>query len=274
MTAAKRDRFIGNAYRRSRERNAIMDARLHDDHHRANTQIVAEYDLGRAQSRAMADLILVFDLDGTLVDSVPDLTNALNEVLREHSYAPLSRAEVTPMVGDGVPALVARAFAARGGTAAEATAALPHYIELYEARATDLTRPYPGVRETLTELRRRGCRNAVCTNKLQHAALAVLEGLDLAPLFDTVAGGDRYPVKKPDPRHLLGVIEELGGSPGRAAMIGDSENDAAVAHAASVPLIMMSYGYARGDPATLGAAQLLDHFADLPRALARLGLIP
>jgi phosphoglycolate phosphatase len=222
----------------------------------------------------MADLILVFDLDGTLVDSVPDLTNSLNEVLREHGYKPLLPAEVTPMVGDGVPALVGRAFAARGGTAAEATAALPHYIELYEANATTLTRPYPGVRETLIELRRRGCRTAVCTNKLQHASLAVLEGLDLAPLFDAVAGGDRFPVKKPDPRHLLGVIDEIGGSPERAVMIGDSENDAAVAHAAAVPLILMSYGYARAAPATLGADLVIDHFADLPQALARLGLIP
>lgn len=227
-----------------------------------------------AQLQAMADLILVFDLDGTLVDSVPDLTEALNEVLREHGYKPLSEAEVAPMVGDGVPQLVARAFAARGGSAAEAAAALPHYIDLYEARATVLTRPYPGVHETLVELLRRGCGNAICTNKLQHAALAVLEGLDLAPLFDAVAGGDRYPVRKPDPRHLLGVIEELGGSPGRAAMIGDSENDALVAHAASVPLILMRYGYARSDPATLGAALVLDHFNELPQALRRLGLIP
>ncbi len=130
------------------------------------------------------------------------------------------------------------------------------------------------MRETLVELRRRGYRSAVCTNKPQHAAMTVLAGLDLAPLFDAVAGGDRYPVKKPDPRHLLELIGELGGSADRAAMIGDSENDAAAAHAAAVPLILMSYGYARADPATLGAALVLDHFADLPRALGQLGLIP
>lgn len=230
--------------------------------------------MGSAQLQAMADLILAFDLDGTLIDSVPDLTNALNEVLRERGYSALSPAEVTPMVGDGVPALVGRGFAARGGTAAEAAAALPRYMAVYEAHATALTRPYPGVRETLVELRRRGCRTAVCTNKPQHATMTVLQGLDLAPLFDAVAGGDRYPVKKPDPRHLLGVIEELGGNAGGAAMIGDSENDAAVAHAAAVPLVLMSYGYARGDPTSLGAALVLDRFDELPRALARLGLIP
>ena len=222
----------------------------------------------------MMEFLLVFDLDGTLVDSVPDLTNALNEVLREHGYAELSRAEVTPMVGDGVPALVARGFAARGGDAAEATAALPRYIKFYEANATALTRPYPGVRETLEELRARGYRHAVCTNKLQQATMAVLSGLDLTGLFDGIAGGDRYPVRKPDPAHLLGLIGELGGSTGRAVMIGDSENDAAVAHAAQVPLVMMRYGYCRVDPETLGAAAILDHFAELPQALERLGLTP
>src|SRR5260370_17452138 len=99
--------------------------------------------------------------------------------------------------------------------------------------------------------------------------MAVLEGLDLAALFDGVAGGDRYPARKPDPRHLLCLIGELGGSPGRAAMIGDSENDAAVAHAAAVPLILMRYGYARADPATPGAPPRLPPFPDLPPPLPR-----
>lgn len=223
---------------------------------------------------AMTEFLLVFDLDGTLVDSVPDLTNCLNEVLRERGYRALSRAEVAPMVGDGVPALVARGFAARGGDAAEAEAALPRYIKLYEANATALTRPYPGVRETLLELRARGYRHAVCTNKLQQATMAVLAGLDLAGLFDGIAGGDRYPVRKPDPGHLLGLIGDVGGSAGRAVMIGDSENDAAVAHAARVPLVMMRYGYSRVDPERLGAAAVLDRFTELPQALKRLGLTP
>jgi phosphoglycolate phosphatase len=223
---------------------------------------------------AMAHFLLVFDLDGTLVDSVPDLTNSLNEVLRERGYAPLARSEVAPLVGDGLPALVARGFAARGGDDAEAAEALPRYIQIYEANATALTRPYPGVRETLEELRRRGYRNAVCTNKLQQATMAVLAGLDLTGLFDAIAGGDRYPVKKPNPGHLLRLIDELGGSAGRAVMIGDSENDASVAHAAAVPLVMMRYGYSRVAPATLGAAAVLDHFAELPATLERLGLTP
>jgi len=222
----------------------------------------------------MAHFLLVFDLDGTLVDSVPDLTNSLNKVLREHGYASLTRAEVAPMVGDGVPTLVTRAFAARGGDAAEAAEALPRYTDLYEANATVLTRPYSGVRDTLEALRRRGYRTAVCTNKPQRATMAVLQGFDLAGLFDGVAGGDRYLVKKPDPGHLLGLIGDLGGSAGQAAMIGDSENDAAVAHAAAVPLVLMRYGYARAAPETLGADAVLDRFAELPATLERLGLTP
>lgn len=222
----------------------------------------------------MHAIILLFDLDGTLVDSVPDLTKSLNRVLGEHGYPALTPAEVAPMVGDGVPALVERGFAACGGSAAEAADALPRYIAVYEANATDLTRPYPGVVETLTVLRERGYRTAVCTNKLQQASETVLAGLGLAALFDAVAGGDRYPVRKPDKGHLLGLLAELGGTANRAVMIGDSENDAAAAHAAAVRLIMMRYGYSRTDPATLGAEAVLDSFTELPAALARLDLRP
>lgn len=240
----------------------------------AKTQFVAEYNAGGAVFRAMNHYLLAFDLDGTLIDSVPDLTNSLNQVLREHGYGPLTRQEVAPMVGDGVPVLVGRAFAARGGSPGEAAEALPRYIKIYEANAINETRPYPGVPETLRELRRRGYRTGVCTNKLQQATMTVLQGLGLADLFDAVAGGDRYPVRKPDPGHLTGLIRELGGTVERAAMIGDSENDAAAAHAAPVPLVLMRYGYARTAPETLGADAVLDDFGELPQALQRLGLTP
>jgi phosphoglycolate phosphatase len=137
-----------------------------------------------------------------------------------------------------------------------------------------LTRPYPGVPETLAALRRSGYRTAICTNKPQHATRTVLDGLGLLPLFDGIAGGDRFAVKKPDAGHLLGLIGELGGRVEAAAMIGDNENDAAAAHAVGIPLVLMRYGYARVDPALLAADALLDHFAELPAALDRLGLAP
>jgi phosphoglycolate phosphatase len=222
----------------------------------------------------MANFLLLFDLDGTLVDTLPDLTNALNEVLRECGHEPLSPSQVKPMIGDGMPTLLARGFAARGAGAAEADAMQPRFIQIYEGSATDLSRPYPRVPETLAALRAASYRTAVCTNKPQHATQAVLSGMGLEALFDGYAGGDHYPVRKPDPGHLLNLIAELGGDPRRAAMIGDSENDAASAHAARLPLILMRYGYARIDPAELAPQRVLDRFDELPAALAALGLTP
>jgi len=222
----------------------------------------------------MTKFLLLFDLDGTLVDSLPDLTNALNETLRERGYAPLAPAEVKPMIGDGMPMLLQRGFAARGADAAEAKAVQPRFVEIYEANAANLSRPYPGVPETMAALRAAGFGTAVATNKPQHATAEVLRGMGLADLFDGFAGGDRFPVRKPDPGHLLGLVELLGGDPKHAAMIGDSENDALSARAAAMPLILMRYGYARIDPARLGADRLLDHFSELPEALASLGLSP
>jgi len=220
----------------------------------------------------MTSFLLLFDLDGTLVDTLPDLTGALNEALRECGYAPLLPSEVRPMIGDGMAMLLARGFAARGGSPAEADALYPRFIEIYEASATARSRPYPGVAETLALLREQGYRTAVATNKPQHATGEVLRGMALASLFDGYAGGDRYPVRKPDPGHLLRLVDELGGDPKRAAMIGDSENDAASARAAGLPLLLMRYGYARIDPSQLGAKVVLDRFDQLPAALAGLGL--
>jgi phosphoglycolate phosphatase len=222
----------------------------------------------------MKKFLLLFDLDGTLVDSLPDLTNALNEVLCERGRDPLPPSEVKPMIGDGMPMLLARGFAARGGDATEAASMQLRFAEIYEGSATNLSRPYPGVPETLAALRARGYRTAVATNKPQHATATVLQGMGLYGLFDGYAGGDRFAVRKPDPGHLLNLIDALGGNPARAAMIGDSENDALSARAAKLPLILLRYGYARIDPARLGADLVLDRFDELPHALASLGLIP
>jgi len=222
----------------------------------------------------MDGFLLVFDLDGTLIDSAPDLRAAINQMLRERGRPPLSLAQVRRMIGDGATALVRRALTESGLDPEQATPALPRFLQLYESDAVRLTRPYPGVPATLAALRRQGYRTAICTNKPQHATLTVLEGLGLLSLFDAIAGGDRFAVKKPDPGHLLGLFDALGGHAQRAAMIGDNENDAAAAHGAGIPLVLMRYGYARVDPESLGADALLDHFADLPATLDRLGLTP
>jgi phosphoglycolate phosphatase len=123
-------------------------------------------------------------------------------------------------------------------------------------------------------LRRRGYRTAICTNKPQRATIAVMQGLDLLRLFDGIAGGDRFPVRKPHPDHLLRLIAQLGSRPETSAMVGDNENDAAAAHSAAIPFVLMRYGYARVDPESLAADARLEHFSELPEALDRLGLIP
>ncbi len=222
----------------------------------------------------MGQFLLIFDLDGTLIDSAPDLRTALNEMLRERGRAPLSLPQVRRMIGNGAPALVAQALEASGIEPIWAASALPRFLQLYEADAVRLTRPYPQVPATLAALRRRGYRTAICTNKPQQATHTVLEGLGLLPLFDGIAGGDRFAVKKPDPGHLFELIVSLGARAEAAAMVGDSEIDAAAAHAAGLPLVLMRYGYARGDLEPLAADALLADFADLPDTLGRLGLVP
>jgi phosphoglycolate phosphatase len=213
---------------------------------------------------------LLFDLDGTLVDSLPDLRAAMNEFLEALGRRPLAADEVRRMVGDGTPALVERGLAATG-EAVGVAAAHADFLRLYEAAPTRLSRLYPGVPETLAALRRSGARLAVCTNKPQAATLGVLDGLGIGGYFDAVLGGDAVPFKKPDPRHLMAALDRLGAAPGEAAMIGDNENDHAAARAAALPVILMRYGYLRAPADSLAPDAWLDRFADIPEALARLG---
>jgi phosphoglycolate phosphatase len=220
--------------------------------------------------RNMKRNALIFDLDGTLVDSLPDLAAALATTLRESGVPALSRAAVRGMIGDGTPALVARALAARGLPAALLDERLARFMALYEAAPVARSRPYPGVPQTLAALRGDGRRLAVCTNKPRLAALAVLRGLALDGFFAAVVGGDTLAVKKPDPAPLLAAIAALGARPGDAVMIGDNEHDVATAKAACVPVILMRYGYHRVPLDTLAADIQIDAFAQLPDALARL----
>jgi phosphoglycolate phosphatase len=217
---------------------------------------------------------LVFDLDGTLVDSIPDLEVALNETLREVGAPGLPRAAVRGMVGDGTTALVARALTASGLPETLLAERLARFLALYEAAPVARSRIYPGVVETLAALRREGRRLAICTNKPQLATLAVLRGLALEDFFAAIIGGDVLPVKKPDPGHLLGAVAALGATVGEAAMIGDNEHDVAAAHAAGIPIILVRYGYARVPLSTLPAEIQIDDFAALPDALRRLEALP
>jgi len=208
---------------------------------------------------------LVFDLDGTLVDSAPDLHRSLNAVLAEQGRTPVSLADIRSMVGDGAAKLVERGFADTG--APVEPAAMPGLVQRflvhYSAGRHALTPAFPGVVETLRLLRERGYRLGVCTNKPYAPTMEILETLGLTGLFAAVTGGDSLPVRKPDPGHLLGTLDLLGATADRAVMIGDSANDVAVARAAGVPAIVVRYGYTRTPVEELGADAIITHFAEL-----------
>ncbi len=219
---------------------------------------------------ATEPLDLVFDLDGTLIDSAPDLHACLNRLLAAEGRRRLDLVEVVAMVGDGVPALVRRAYEATGGLPDDIEAAIARYRALYGDALADKTVPYPDVIETLARLLAAGHRMAVCTNKPLAPTLEILDALDLARFFRTVAGGDTLPVRKPDPGHLLGLLKMLESTPDRAVMIGDSLNDIQVAANAGVRSIAVSYGYRKQPAEELGADIVIDRFSDIPAALERL----
>jgi phosphoglycolate phosphatase len=214
---------------------------------------------------------LLFDLDGTLVDSVPDLAAAVNTVLAEHGLKPLAESDIAGMVGDGVAKLVERALLARGGGNVALGPAVERYVALYEANATTLTRPYPGVPEVLAEFGRAGVRMGVCTNKPEHATRAVLDGLGLARFFPVVLGGDSLEARKPDPAPLLAALGRLGAAASESAMIGDHRNDLLAARAAGTRIIFARYGYGLATLGTLAPDALIGSFAELPQALRALG---
>jgi phosphoglycolate phosphatase len=213
---------------------------------------------------------VLFDLDGTLVDSEPDLRAALNDMLAAEGRRPLIRDEVKPMIGDGAAMLVDRAFRATGAALAVAgqAAATARFLALYEPRAARLTRPYPGVTAALTELAGAGLRLGLCTNKPERATRLLLAELGLARFFAAIVGGDTLPgLRKPDPRLAFALLDRLAVPPASAVYVGDHENDLATARAAGLPVILFSGGYARAPVATLGADAVIDDFSRLPQAL-------
>lgn len=215
---------------------------------------------------------LLLDLDGTLVDTAPDLADALARLLAEEGLPALPEAEVARLVGDGAARLVARALAAHGRPCegARLDAYVARFLAHYGAAPAARSRPYPGVAATLEALRAAGWRLGVCTNKPQGLSEAVLAGLGLARFIDAVAGGDRFAVRKPDPGHVLATLELLGVAPAAAVMVGDSRNDVAAARAAGVACVAVAYGYSKEPAERLGAARVVASFDELPAALADL----
>lgn len=215
----------------------------------------------------LAPRTMLLDLDGTLVNSVPDLAAALNRLMQARGLLAFTRPEVAAMVGDGAAALVERAFAARGG--GQDAAALGEFLADYGAHAAVRTVLFPGVAEGLRSLAASGWVLAVCTNKPHAPALAVLAALGLDGCFAAVGGGDSFPVRKPDPAHLLATLELAGGAPERAVMVGDHRNDVAAAAGAGMACIFAAWGYG---PAAMGkgAAAVAREFSELPALADRL----
>ena len=207
---------------------------------------------------------IVFDLDGTLVDSAPDLTAALNVALADAGRPAIDPATVRHLVGHGARALIERGLTLTGGGGeAEVARALPVFLDYYAAHVADGTRPYPGATSVLDALAAHGCRLAICTNKPVALSRALIAKLGWGERFVANLGGDSLPVRKPDPAHLLATIAAAGGDPADAVLVGDTAVDVAAARAAGVPVVVVAFGFADRPATELGADAVIRDFAEL-----------
>lgn len=214
---------------------------------------------------SLAGATIAFDLDGTLVDTAPDLISTLNMLLDQEGLAPLPLSEARPFIGRGARWLIERGFQAAGATLEEARAPelFDRFIAHYLDHIADESRPFPGVEAALDSLKASGARLAVCTNKRTDLSLALLDALDLTRRFDAVIGADAAPACKPDPRHLTTAVAAAGGAMDRAILVGDAGTDAGAARAAGAGLILVSFGYTEVPARDLAPDLLIDHFDQL-----------
>jgi phosphoglycolate phosphatase len=218
--------------------------------------------------------IVVFDLDGTLIDTAPDLIHTLNAILTAEDIPALPFETARPMIGAGVRPLLERALAERGRFPGEAAmdALFERYLRQYRDHIADRSRPYPGLETALDKLGALGFGLAVCTNKYEALSLRLLNALGLTSRFAAICGQDTFPMKKPDPDVLRLTIARAGGDPACAVMVGDSETDVNVARAAGIPVIGVDFGYTRVPMAELAPDRLISHYDALPAAV--LDLLP
>ena len=219
----------------------------------------------------LSDATIVFDLDGTLVDTAPDLAAATNHALAGAGLKPLSVAELRPFIGYGSRVMLDAGLRHHGLSVIEPELSGLHerFFTFYADHVAVSSQPYDGVRELLEALRRAGARLAVCTNKYEHLSKALLRQLDLEPMFGTIAGRDTFAMCKPDPGHLTATIERAGGRLDRAVMVGDSEVDIATARAAHVPCIAVTFGYTPRPVRDFAPDATIDDYAEFMAALAR-----
>ena len=215
---------------------------------------------------------IVFDLDGTLVDTAPDLISALNYVLAREGLAPVPLALARTMIGAGARKLIERGLEAEGriATPADITRLTADFIAYYADHIAEESRPFEGLEDALDALASRGCRFAVCTNKLEWLSKRLLDELGLSARFAAICGADTFGVSKPDPIILRQTILRAGGDVAAAIMVGDAGPDVGAARRAGVPVIGVSFGYTDVPIAELNPDRLIDHMKDLPDAVAAL----
>ncbi len=216
---------------------------------------------------------MVFDLDGTLVDTAPDLISTLNLVLAGEGLPPVAYDDARRMIGGGARRMIERALIAEGRNVAstELDRMFGIFIDHYSAHIADRSRPFPHLETVLQRLGGEGFRLAVCTNKLEWLSLRLLDTLNLSRYFAAICGQDTFGIQKPDPQMLRLTIRRAGGEVQRAIMIGDSMTDVRTARAASVPVIAVDFGYSEGTPQSLNADRLISSFTELPHAIAAVG---
>lgn len=217
----------------------------------------------------MSAPLVVFDLDGTLVDTAGDLIASLNHTIGLEGLEPVGYDDLTWLVGHGAQVMISRAFALRGRELSDGDLArmLAVFVDHYAEAMPGVSKPYPGLLAAMDRLTAAGAGLAVCTNKLEPLARRLIDGLGLSPRFSAITGGDTFAVRKPDAEHLLGTVRLAGGDPARTVMIGDSLNDMAVARNAGIPSIGVPFGYSDVPVAELEPTRIIAHFDELTPAL-------
>lgn len=215
----------------------------------------------------MAAPTIVFDLDGTLIDTAPDLVETLNVIFTREGLAPLPYDTARNLVGSGAKAMIARGVEAEGRilSPAKLDDMFVDFIAHYTDHLADRSRPFPGLTDVLAA---RGCQFAVCTNKLERLSVLLLKQLDLADRFVAICGQDTFGIQKPDPEILRSTVAAAGGTMQRTIMIGDSNTDIFTARAAGVPVIAVEFGYSERPVAEFAPDGTISHFAQLPASIA------
>lgn len=216
--------------------------------------------------------LVVFDLDGTLVDTAPDLIGALNVILRKEGIPELPLATARNLIGGGARKLIERGLEVEGRacTVAEIDQMLKDFIAYYADHIADLSRPFEGLETALDELAANGARFAVCTNKLEWLSKLLLDRLTLSDRFAAVCGADTFGIAKPDPSFLRQTVARAGGNIASTIMVGDAGPDVGVARRANVPVIGVTFGYTETPIEDLKPDRIIARMSDLPRAISEL----